>query len=35
MQDTRPLLLNSDFPPLIRQGEDTLQVNLGYLSNLS
>ena len=35
MQDTRPLLLESDFPPVIRQGVDTLQVNLGYLCNLS
>lgn len=35
MQDTRPLLLESDFPPVTRQGVDTLQVNLGYLCNLS
>ena len=35
MQDTRPLLLESDFPPLVRQGVDTLQVNLGYRCNLS
>ncbi|TDG14182.1 radical SAM/Cys-rich domain protein [Seongchinamella unica] len=35
MQDTRPLLLESDFPSLIRQGVETLQVNLGYLCNLS
>ncbi|MFK7975802.1 MAG: arsenosugar biosynthesis radical SAM (seleno)protein ArsS [Halioglobus sp.] len=35
MRDTRPLLLESDFPPLFRQGLDTLQVNLGYLCNLS
>ena len=35
MQDTRPLLLESDFPPLRRGGLDTLQVNLGYLCNLS
>lgn len=35
MQDTRPLLLESDFPPLSRQGVDTLQVNLGYRCNLS
>ena len=33
MQDTRPLLLESDFPPLTRLGVDTLQVNLGYLCN--
>lgn len=35
MQDTRPLLLHSDFPPVIRGKLDTLQVNLGYLCNLS
>ncbi|PLW69383.1 arsenosugar biosynthesis radical SAM (seleno)protein ArsS [Pseudohalioglobus lutimaris] len=35
MQDTRPLLLETDFPPLTRLGVDTLQVNLGYLCNLS
>lgn len=35
MQDTRPLLLQSDFPPLARAGLDTLQVNLGYRCNLS
>ena len=35
MQDTRPLLLHSDFPPITRRGIDTLQVNLGYLCNLS
>jgi radical SAM/Cys-rich protein len=35
MQDTRPLLLESDFPPVSRVGLDTLQVNLGYLCNLS
>lgn len=35
MQDTRPLLLESDFPPLVRQGVETLQLNLGYLCNLS
>ena len=35
MQDTRPLLLDSDFPPVTRQGVDILQVNLGYLCNLS
>lgn len=35
MQDTRPLLLESDFPPVTRQGVDSLQVNLGYLCNLS
>ena len=36
MQDTRPLLLaSSEFPALSRRGVDTLQVNLGYLCNLS
>ncbi|MEE4143419.1 MAG: arsenosugar biosynthesis radical SAM (seleno)protein ArsS [Halieaceae bacterium] len=35
MQDTRPLLLETDFPP-VRRGElGTLQVNLGYVCNLS
>jgi len=35
MLDTRPLLLATDFP-LIRRGRlETLQVNLGYLCNLS
>ena len=35
MLDTRPLLLASDFPPVRRQGLETLQLNLGYLCNLS
>jgi len=35
MRDTRPLLLHSDFPPIYRGALDTLQVNLGYLCNLS
>lgn len=35
MRDTRPLLLQSDFPPLQRATLETLQVNLGYLCNLS
>lgn len=35
MRDTRPLLLQSDFPPVYRSTLDTLQVNLGYLCNLS
>ena len=35
MQDTRPLLLESDFPDVQRAATDTLQVNLGYLCNLS
>jgi radical SAM/Cys-rich protein len=35
MRDTRPLLLHSDFPPVHRAPLETLQVNLGYLCNLS
>jgi radical SAM/Cys-rich protein len=35
MHDTRPLLLHSDFPPVYRAELETLQVNLGYLCNLS
>ncbi len=35
MQDTRPLLLATDFPPIKRGMLTTLQVNLGYLCNLS
>ena len=35
MRDTRPLLLESDFPPIRRTLLETLQVNLGYLCNLS
>jgi radical SAM/Cys-rich protein len=35
MQDTRPLLLESDFPPVERAQLETLQVNLGYLCNMS
>ncbi|MEH6635787.1 MAG: arsenosugar biosynthesis radical SAM (seleno)protein ArsS [Halioglobus sp.] len=35
MRDTRPLLLHTDFPQIRRAGLDTLQVNLGYLCNLS
>ncbi len=35
MRDTRPLLLHSDFPPVYRAPLETLQVNLGYLCNLS
>lgn len=35
MLDTRPLLLETDFPPLRRAGLHTLQVNLGYLCNQS
>jgi len=33
--DTRPLLLTSDFPAIQRDVPETLQVNLGYLCNLS
>lgn len=35
MMDTRPLLLESDFPPVKRSSVAVLQVNLGYLCNLS
>jgi len=35
MQDTRPLLLETDFPAIDRDKLTTLQVNLGYLCNLS
>lgn len=35
MQDTRPLLIESDFPRIRRGKLDTLQVNLGYLCNIS
>ncbi len=35
MLDTEPLLQNTDFPPIKRAALDTLQVNLGYLCNLS
>lgn len=35
MRDTTPLLLNTDFPPLERTALSTLQINLGYLCNLS
>lgn len=35
MRDTRPLLLDSDFPAIERGALDVLQVNLGYLCNLS
>jgi len=35
MQDTRPLLLETDFPPIRRGRLTTLQANLGYLCNLS
>ena len=35
MLDTKPLLLETDFPPLKREKTQILQVNLGYLCNLS
>ena len=35
MRDTRPLLLQTDFPSLRRQSIETLQVNLGYVCNQS
>jgi radical SAM/Cys-rich protein len=35
MQDTRPLLLETDFPAIDRLAVDTLQVNLGYRCNQS
>ncbi len=35
MRDTRPLLANSDFPVIARKPLQILQVNLGYLCNLS
>ena len=35
MHDTRPLLADSDFPAIFRKPLEVLQVNLGYLCNLS
>jgi len=35
MRDTSPLLLDTEFPPLNRASLTTLQVNLGYLCNMS
>lgn len=35
MHDTSPLLMKSDFPAIVRKPLETLQVNLGYLCNLS
>ncbi len=35
MLDTKELLLETDFPSIRRRKVDTLQVNLGYLCNLS
>ncbi len=35
MRDAEPLLRNTDFPPIFREQLQSLQVNLGYLCNLS
>lgn len=35
MHDTRPLLADHDFPAIFRKPLEILQVNLGYLCNLS
>ena len=35
MHDSKPLLANSDFPAIFRQRLEILQINLGYLCNLS
>ncbi|WP_445366655.1 arsenosugar biosynthesis radical SAM (seleno)protein ArsS [Methylomonas sp. BW4-1] len=35
MHDTKPLLLDSDFPAVFRKSLEILQLNLGYLCNLS
>ncbi len=35
MRNVKPLLLNSDFPSIQRGSLQTLQMNLGYLCNLS
>jgi len=35
MNDTWPLLKNTDFPPVMRSEIEVLQVNLGYLCNQS
>lgn len=35
MHDTKPLLANSDFPAISRKPLEVLQLNLGYLCNLS
>ncbi|QPK64329.1 arsenosugar biosynthesis radical SAM protein ArsS [Methylomonas sp. LL1] len=35
MHDTKPLLANSDFPSVFRNPLEILQINLGYLCNLS
>ncbi|MCK5478039.1 MAG: radical SAM protein, partial [Methylococcales bacterium] len=35
MHDTLPYLEKTDFPPISRKNLEVLQVNLGYLCNLS
>ncbi len=35
MHDCKPLLLNSDFPAIVRKPLEVLQINLGYRCNLS
>ncbi len=35
MHDTRPFLIPSDFPKVFRKSVEIVQVNLGYLCNLS
>ena len=35
MRDVKPYLMNSDFPAIHRGQTDTLQLNLGYLCNIS
>ena len=35
MLDSKPLLEDSDFPALVRRDLTTIQINLGYLCNLS
>lgn len=35
MLDTKPLLIDTDFPSISRHSTQTLQLNLGYLCNLS
>ncbi len=35
MRDVKPLLFNSDFPEIFRNRLSTLQLNLGYVCNLS
>ena len=35
VKDTKPLLKSTEFPPIRRETVETLQLNLGYLCNLS